>query len=198
VDVDKSFLRKTARLVQEHTHVGGIGLPGPAYELTPEVLRSLAHQDKPDTVKVFNLLISIRKLVEEKVDRMPYLLSIGERAEAIAEAFEQHLTDAQKALLDLTGVVEDLEKAEELRNRSDLPDEAFAAYFFLEGRGVGGAEKIARESSEAFEGNPHWKESDEQERRVRIALYRALKGSQVKDMVEVVGGLLDLLRRASS
>jgi type I restriction enzyme R subunit len=166
--------------------------------LTPEVLKSLADQDKPDTVKVFNLLIAIRKLVEDKVDRMPYLLSIGERAEAIAEAFEQHLTDAQKALLDLIGVVEDLEKAEELRNKSDLPDEAFATYFFLEGRGIEGAEEIARESSGAFEDNPHWKESTDQERRVRISLYKALKGSHVKDMVGIVDGLLDLLKKASS
>jgi type I restriction enzyme R subunit len=198
VSVDKSFLRKTARLVQEHTHMGGIELPGPAYELTPEVLKSLANRDKPDTVKVFNLLITIRKLVEDKVDRMPYLLSIGERAEAIAEAFEQHLTDAQKALLDLMGVVEDLEKAEELRNKSDLPDEAFATYFFLEGRGIEKAEEIARESSGAFEDNPHWKESTDQERRVRISLYKALKGSHVKDMVGIVDGLLDLLKKASS
>ncbi len=86
----------------------------------------------------------------------------------------------------------------ELRKKSDLPDEAFATYFFLEGRGIEGADKIARESSGAFEDNPHWKESTDQERRVRISLYKALKGSQVKDMVGIVDGLLDLLKKASS
>ena len=198
VGVDKPFLRKTEELVRRNTTTPWVQVPESGYELTPDVLRGLTEKDQPATVKVFNLLIAIRRLVEEKVDQMPYLLSIGERAEAIAEAFEQHLTDAQRALLELTGVVEDLERAEELRKRSDLSDEAFAARFFLEGRGVEGAEKIARESSGAFEDNPHWKESADQERRVRISLYKALKGSGAKDMVGVVDGLLNLLKRASS
>ena len=33
---------------------------------------------------------------------------------------------------------------------------------------------------------------------MRISLYKALKGSQVKDMVGIVDGLLDLLKKASS
>jgi hypothetical protein len=52
------------------------------------VLKNLADQDKPDAVKVFNLVIAIRRLVEEEAARMPYLVSIEERAEAVAEAFE--------------------------------------------------------------------------------------------------------------
>lgn len=199
VDIDKGFLRKTAQLVAEQTTTPVVRPPEGEHELTTEALKRLAEKDQPDTVKVFNLLIAVRKLVEEKVNQMPYLLSIGERAEAIAEAFEQHLSDAQKALLELLGVVEEIERAEELRNKSDLPYEAFAAHFYLEGKGVKGAEKIARETSAAFEDNPHWKESAEQERRVRIALYKALKGSEIgNNMVETVDGLLDLLRRASS
>ena len=197
VDVDTSFLRKTARLVAEHTVTPMIRFPEGEHELTPEALKNLAEKDQPDTVKVFNMLIAIRKLVEDKLNEMPYLISIGERAEAIAEAYEQHLTEAQKALLELTGVVGEIGRAEELRRKSDLTDEAFAARFFLEGRGIDGAERIAREGSQAFEDNPHWKESAEQERRMRIALYRAFKGSGVKNVVEVVDGLLDLLRRAA-
>jgi type I restriction enzyme R subunit len=196
VSVDKSFLRKTARLVQEHTTTPLIREPESDYELTPEALKGLAEKDQPETVKVFNLLIAVRKLVEEKVDQMPYLLSIGERAEAVAEAFEQHLTDAQKALKELTGIVDELERAEGRRRESNLSDEAFAISFFLEGRGVEGAEKIARESEAAFADNPHWRESTEQERRVRIALYKALKGTE--NMIEIVNSILSLLRRASS
>lgn len=196
VSLDKSFLKKTARLVQEHTTTLVIREPQSEYELTPDALRGLAEKDQPETVKVFNLLIAIRKLVEEKLNEMPYLFSIGERAEAVAEAFEQHLTDAQKALLELTGIVEELQRAEERRRKSDLSNEAFAVAFYLESRGVGDAEKIARESETAFEDNPHWRESAEQERRVRISLYKALKGTG--DIVEKVNGILDLLRRTSS
>jgi hypothetical protein len=41
--------------------------------------------------------------------RRPYLLSFAERAEAIAEAFEEHLSGAQKGSAELTQVVEELE-----------------------------------------------------------------------------------------
>lgn len=196
VSVDKSFLRKTAQLVQKHTSTPTILAPRSEYELTPEALKGLAEQDKPDTVKVFNLLIAIRKIVQEKGSQMPYLLSIGERAETIAQAFEERLTTTQETLQGFTEAMEDILKAQERRKSSDLSDEAFAVQVALEQEGMGGAEGIARETHPAFEDNPHWKDSAEQERRVRLSLYKALKGAEPKRMVEVVEGLMNLLRRA--
>jgi type I restriction enzyme R subunit len=198
VTVDRSFLRKTEKLVQEYTHTPGIAPIEAEYALTPEVLRGLVNQNKADTVKVFNLLISIRKLVEEQASRMPYLISIGERAEAIAEAFEEHLSDAQKALAELTQVVEELEQAEERRKQSDLPDEAFAALLFLERSGVDGGDEVAEASSKAFEENLHWRESADQEKEVRLALYRALKDTEPKRMFGLVDDIINILKRASS
>lgn len=197
VSIDKSFLRKTSKLVQEHTRTPIIREPRSEYELTPSALKGLADQDKPDTVKVFNLLIAIRKIVEEKGGEMPYVLSIGERAEAVAEAFEQRLNTAQGALAELNGVVEDLDRTEDRRRRSDLSRESFSALIFLEGKDVAGAEGIARETSSAFEEHPYWRQSADQEREVRLAFYKALKGSEAKRMVGLVNGLLDLLKRAS-
>ncbi len=198
VSTDKSFLRKTAQLVQENTTTPVIRPPQSEYELTPEALKALAGQDKPDTVKVFNLLIAIRKLVEEKGEDMPYLLSIGERAESLAEAFEQRLITAQEALSEWNKVIENLDRIEERRKETDLSRESFSALVFLETRGVRDAEDIARSTSGAFEDHPHWRESAEQEREVRLALYKFLKGSETKRMVGLVNDLLALLKRASS
>ena len=45
---------------------------------------------------------------------------------------------------------------------------------------------------------PHWDESKEQEKQVRVALYKSLRGStNPKRMVEVVDGLMTMLKRAS-
>lgn len=194
VGVDRSFLRKTAKLVQEHATTPMVREPEHEYELTPEALRNLAAKEQSDTVKVFNMLIAIRKLVEEKVDEMPYLASIGERAEKIAEAFEQHIKDANESLLDLLEAVEELDRAEERRKESDLASEPFAVYVLLENRKVPKAEEIAGEVSAAFEDNPHWKTSGEQEKRVRLALYKALNEAGEKDrMFDLVGEILDLM-----
>lgn len=198
VTVDGSFLRKTALLVREHIRTPVIRAPEQEYQLTPEALKELAEQDRPETIKIFNLLMAIRKIVEDKSAQMPYLVSIGERAETIAEAFEQRLSTTREALDELHRLVEDLNVAQERRKRSDLSDEAFSAYVYMEGRGVGGAEKIARETSRAFQDNPHWDESKEQEKQVRVALYKSLRGStDPKEMVEIVEGLMTMLKRAS-
>ncbi len=105
--IDKELLRKTARLVQEHTHTREIHPPKFEQDLTPEVLIALAEQDKPNNVKVFNLLVAIRKIVDEEGNQTPYLISIGEKAETIAEAFEEHLDTALEALFKLIEVVEE-------------------------------------------------------------------------------------------
>lgn len=197
VTVDKSFLRKTAQLVQEHTATPMIQAPEQEYELTPEALKELSEQDKPDTVKVFNLLMAVRKIVEDKSSQMPYLVSIGERAETIAQAFEERLSTTQEALQGLIKTIDDLEQAQKLREQSDLSDEAFSIQVYLQGNDVGGAERIARETSRVLEDNPHWRESTEQEKQVRIALYKSLKGMEREEMFEAVEEIMRMLKRGS-
>jgi hypothetical protein len=102
-------------------------------------------------VKNFNLRIAVSKIVEENSGEMPYLLSIGGRAESIAEAFEQRLITAQEALAEWNKVIEDLDRIEERRKQSDLSRESFSALVFLEGRGVKDSEGIARETSTSGE-----------------------------------------------
>jgi hypothetical protein len=95
---DKELARKTAYLVQAHTQVGVIREAVMLYEINPQTLDRIAQSNQPDTVKVFNLLKSIAQKVNDEAVAAPYLLSIGERAEAIAEAFKQRQIDTQDAL----------------------------------------------------------------------------------------------------
>jgi len=59
------------------------------YEINGHALEKLAASTTPDTVKVFNLLKSITQAVAEKGRQAPYLLSIGEMAERIAQAYQE-------------------------------------------------------------------------------------------------------------
>ena len=79
--VGKSFLRKTAELVQEMTHTGRIMDPEDVYVLDERILDMLTDTDKPDTVKVFNLVKVLEQQAREKGPQQPYLIPIGERAE---------------------------------------------------------------------------------------------------------------------
>jgi hypothetical protein len=74
-----------------------------------------AKAQKPDTVKVFNLLKALDQLVRQNAGKEPYLISIGDRAAEIAAAFEDRQVRMSifKALID-TGVEAVAEVADKL------------------------------------------------------------------------------------
>jgi type I restriction enzyme R subunit len=196
IPVDKSFLRKTAQLVQQHSHIGVIDHPSETYKLTSETLEILAEEDKPDTVKVFNLLKALEALVRRSAQDEPYLIGIGERAQVIAEAFENRQKTTQEALEELDRLIAELRDAERQRDETELTPEAFAVYWLLKREGIEQAPAVARAAAEAFEQHPHWHSSSRHEREVRKALYKALIDAKMEDVVEVATSIMRTLRRA--
>lgn len=63
--VDKGFLRKTATIVSEHTRTPWVGELSEHYALDVDTLRQIAEQDKPETVRVFNLIKALHDLVAQ-------------------------------------------------------------------------------------------------------------------------------------
>jgi type I restriction enzyme R subunit len=197
---DREFLRKTARLVQEHTKSGKITEPERFYSLNAEALAKIAGKDQPDTVRVFNLLKALHDLVGQRGREEPYLISIGDRAEEIAKAFEQHQLTTQQALEALEKLVADLRSADRAREATGLSPEAFAVYYVLSQQGIAEPLKAAEQVSYAFQQYPHWQTSERQEQEVRVALYKALMkgGVEEKKVVDGATKLLRLLRRGAS
>jgi type I restriction enzyme R subunit len=196
VPVDKSFLRKTAKLVQKHSHTGLIEAPTETYQLTSETLGLLAGADKPDTVKVFNLLKTLEALVRRNAQDEPYLIGIGERAAAIAEAFEDRQKTTQEALEELERLITELKEAEQQRAETELTPEAFAVYWLLKPDGVTTAPVVAKAAAAAFERHPHWHSSSRHEREVRKALYKALIDAKIENVTEVATRIMRTLRGA--
>jgi len=198
--VDKSFLRKTAEIVQKRTSTIEIHEPTATYEIGPTALLALLHEEKSDTVKVFNLLKELHRLVENHGREQPYLLPIGERAEAIRRAFEEQQLSSQQALRELTKLVHDLQEAQKQRQESDLSPEAFAVAWWprvQKEMSEEQAEQIARAVEPSFQKFPHWSRSAAQERELRRSLYKALIDVGVPDVVAWTDGMLTLLRRVS-
>ena len=200
VPVDKSFLRKTAEIVQRHTASDAVHEPEATYEIGAGALLALVKEQRPDTVKVFNLLKELHRLVEAKGKEQPHLIPIGERAEAIRRAFEERQINSQQALQDLAELVRDLKEAQEQRQESDLSPEAFAVSWWLrvqKGFDAGKAEHLAASLEPAFEKLPHWALSKAQERELRKLIYKELIAAGVKDVVAWTDEMLTLLRRAT-
>jgi type I restriction enzyme R subunit len=129
VDVAGSFLRKTAELVQEKTHTGEILNPEDVYVLDERVIEVLADPEKPDVVKVFNLLKVLEQQVRERAREAPYLVPIGERAEEIAKAFEERQSSTEEALAELTSLLNEAGEADETRELSDFSVEGFSVFW---------------------------------------------------------------------
>jgi type I restriction enzyme R subunit len=194
---DREFLRKTARLVQQHTKSGRIAEPEKFYALTADALAKIAAKNQPETVRVFNLLKALHDLVDQRGRTEPYLISIGDRAEEIARAFEEHQITTQQALEGLERLVADLKEAEKAREKTGLSPEGFAAFYLLKQDGVAEAQKVAQQVSEAFGQYPHWQTSERQEQEVRVKLYKALMNAGVEKVVDGATKLMKLLRRSA-
>lgn len=193
------FLRKTARLVQEHTAGSSIRPPDEIYAVgvDTELLRRLAEEERPDAVKVFSLLQAIRQIVEAAGHQQPYLIPIGERAEAIARYFEERQITTRETLQQLVeGPVREILEGEKTRAASDLPPEAFAIFWVLHREGIPESETAARQAAGVLTAYPHWRVSEAQEREVRKEIYRVLIRAGVEDPVPLAEQILRMFRRA--
>ena len=160
LDVDRSFLRKTAELVQEHTTAATPirGISG-IHKLTEETLDQLSIMDTPDTVKVVNLVKLLHDMVANERDTKPFLLSIGEKAEKIAAAFRDRQTSTEDALAALADLAKDAVEAEKAQESTGLRPEAFAALWYLKGKGLeeAKAQAVAEAAAAVFDECPQWR-----------------------------------------
>jgi type I restriction enzyme, R subunit len=198
LDVDRSLLRKTAELVGVHAHSGPVRESGVTYALSEESLEALTAAEQPEIVRVFNLIKILHDLVEEKALEQPFLIPIGERAAKIAEAFGERQLHTQSALAEFTALVREAEEAQEQHRETGLSIEGFAAYWFLRGRGIDGAEEIGRRVDGTFTQHPYWRTDAKQEQQVRLELYKALIAGGVRTGNKaLVDEILSNLRRAT-
>lgn len=201
--IDRELTRKTARLVQEHTHGGEIEEALEIYEIDEHLLAKLGGSDIPDTVKVFNLLKTIENTVYQKRSLSPYLLTIGERAEAIAKAYQERQISTQEALQRIEELIQEINSAEEERISSEMNPISFTIYWLIKDQKIVEPKGLSNEMEGAFRENPYFGTTSHQERQVRRKLtslliqnMRAedrLEGGQAGVDIPAISRLVDLL-----
>jgi type I restriction enzyme R subunit len=102
------------------------------------------------------------------------------------------------ALDDMLKIVEELRKAKQEREASDLSPEAFAVNWFLKQEGVPKADEVARQVAAAFAEFPHWQTSSHQDQHLRKVLYRALIAGGVSTVVDYAQRIMTMLRGAKA
>lgn len=194
---DRELARKTAYLVQEHTQAGVIHDVVSVYEVNPQALEKIARSSQSDTVKVFNLLKSISSKVQDEAVKTPYLFTIGERAEAIIEAFKQRQFSTEEALKRLEELIEEINEAEREQAERGISGEAFAALWLLKQEGItmAEAEKVAGEMGGILKQYPHWHTSDKQARQIRRRLYGMLEQGKIENIPGTVEKIMSVIQR---
>lgn len=173
--VDKELTAKTRELLQEHTGSDRFALPGSIQELNANTLREVGDSDVSDTVKVLNLRKILRKIVTEESRSKPFLISIGERAEALAEAYENRQQSTQQVLAAYEELVEECERASSEQDRMNLDENAYAVYTVLKEFAEDITPEGAREVDSLINQFPDYQWNEQQERELRIKLYHTLR-----------------------
>ncbi len=193
--VDKELTAKTQKLLQEYTEGDLFALPNAVYELNETTLQEMDQSDTSDAVKVINLRKALHQKVIDEGESNPYLISIGERAEAITEAYENRQMTTQEALAEFRRSAEEYARAAREQAQMDLDKNTYAVYTVLRNVIDDVNPEQARAVDQVFAQFPDYRWDDHQQSQLRGTLYKTLELSvDIKTKIEITNKLLRLER----
>lgn len=199
ISVDREFSRKVAQLVQDHTLSSEIGAPNGIYEINDKVLRIIEEKPASDIEKVFNLSKGISNLVRKHTEESPYLLSIGEKADAVIQLYKDRQKTTQETLAELKIIIEEINAARLEQEKRNIPVEEFSIFWLINKMGISEPEIKAHEMKGILDHHPHWRTSEQQSRDVKQELYTIIlkSGSRdIKEIKKIVDQIMNVLKRA--
>ena len=193
--VDREISNKTRDLLQKHTISGQLELPGAIHALGPEELEKLRDSDTSDNTKILNLRKILTVTVQDNGASKPFLLSIGERAEKLAEAYEDRQLTTQQALLQFEKLAREATEADIERQRLGLDENSFAIHKTVAEADNGFDAKQAKGINALFDQFPDYRWNKQQESKLRTELYKTLRPLiGTGKMIDVANRLLRLQR----
>jgi len=194
ISIDREFSRKTAKLVQEHTKSSKIRSSLDLYEINEDTLKIIEESNASDTEKIFNLLRSIAKLVEDELSKSPYLISIGEKAELIAEIYKERQRSTQGTLEELKKIIKEINSARQEQAEREMPIEVFSIFWILKKEDIDKPEEKANQMKGVLEKYPHWRRSEHHARKVKQELYKVLLQSGSNEIPEITEITRNIMR----
>lgn len=191
---------KTRRLVEESATQEGLGKVTKAVTFDVETLEDLRGEAGSDEGKVFNLVRGLREETDEESGNAPVLQTLKDRAERILKDLENRNITGLAAMEQLAALAKEKEEGLEAAKASGLSSRAFGVYWALrndETLAAAGISpmQLAKEAEVLITKFPNAKVNDDEQRRLRAALYIPLLGldkeSRGRTVDVVLGILLD-------
>lgn len=195
VYIDKELSAKTKELLRQHATSENLELPGAIHELGAKELSLLKQSDTDDTAKILNLRKILTKTVDEKAYSQPFLLSIGERAEALALAYEDRHLTTQEVLAEFERLAQEYVESDTERQQLGLDANEYAIYSTLKPIVNGVTSQQAKAFNALFVRYPDYRWNEQQQKRLRAELYKVLLPLVgATKMVDTANSLLRLQR----
>ena len=194
---------KTRRLVEEEAGQEGLGRLTKTVTFDVKTLEGLRNERGPDEGKVFNLVRSLHHELEEEPATAPVLRPIAERADRILQELEQRNITGLAAMDYIAAMAKEKEDALKAAEDSGLSTRAFGVYWSLKDdealakAGISGVE-LAKEAETLLARFPNAQVNDDEQRRLRAALYRPLLGLDKQDRGRIVEAVLAILLNGGS
>lgn len=193
--VHRELTTKTRELLQEQTEGDLFALPNEMYELNETTLREMDHSNMSNTVKVLNLAKAVRQTVIDEGESKPFLRSIGDRAEAAIDAFEDRQSKTQDTLAEFIKLAEEYASAARERTQMGLDENTFAIYRELKNYIPDVTHEQAQSINQIFEQYLDYQWDEHQKNQLRSILYKTLSRSvDAKKLIETASQLLKLQR----
>ena len=193
--VDKELTAKTQELLKERTESDLFELPDAVYELGADTLEKIDQSDASDTVKVLNLQKALYQTVTTEGKSKPFLLSIGDRAEAITETYGNRQMATQDLLTELRRLAEECALAARESERLSMDENTFAVYTVLRNVIEDINPEQARAVDQVFAQFSDYRWNVQEEKDLRTMLYKTLRPTvDPKELIETTNKLLRLER----
>ncbi len=151
--------------------------------------------DASDTVKVQNLRRVLHQTVADEGKSKPFLISIGERAEAVAEVYENRQVGTQDILAEYRRLAEEVSRATREQNQMDMDQNTYAVYTVLRNAIEDVNPEQARAVNQVFAEFPDYRWDDHQQNQLRRTLYKTLRPTiGNENLIETTNKLLRLER----
>lgn len=191
---------KTQRLVQESASQEGLGRIARMVTFDVETIESLRVEDSPEEGKAYNLVRGLRNEMDRDPATAVVLDSLRNRAERVLKDLEERTITGLSAIDELALLAAEKAAARKAAEESGLSTTGFAVFWNLrrevaiERAGIDAAQ-IAREVENLMERFPNWSENADEQRRLRLSLYKPLLAIGKDDRARIVDDMVQVLTR---
>lgn len=196
--VDKEFQRKTIDLVKENVDIENLEMTTDAYELDANTIELIKKGQKPDNVKVINLVKTLGKYAEKHSGDL-VLISLKEKAQEIQENYENRIITTQTALEQLEALIKEALGQEDEKKSKGFDDLTFFFSVKLTEYGFKNSDSIAKSFKESFKKHPHWQQSEADTRELRQEMYLTILSvtDDIEKAKKIIDDLFNILLKAN-